>query len=131
MRHLIDTYIRAEESEVISAFDDISLIQLIVERGAGAVDALPKGIRESNEAVAETIENNVRKLIIDERPINPKYYDTMSELLDALIEQRKQHAMDYEKYLTEIVALTKKAKNPLTGATYPAAIDTAAKPRHL
>ena len=113
MRHLIDTYIRAEESEKISAFDDMSLIQLIVERGAEAVDALPKGIRESKEAVAETIENNVRKLIIDERPINPKYYDTMSELLDALIEQRKQHAMDYEKYLAEIVALDEKGEKPL------------------
>ena len=68
MRHLIDAYIRAEESQVISAFDDMSLIQLIVERGAGAVDALPKDIRQSKEAVAETIENNVRKLIIDETP---------------------------------------------------------------
>ena len=127
MRHLIDTYIRAEESELISAFDDMSLIQLIVERGGGAVDALPKGIRESQEAVAETIENNVRKLIIDETPINPKYYETMSELLDALIEQRKQQAIDYETYLAEIVALTKKAKNPAAGATYPAAMNTAAK----
>lgn len=127
MRHLIDTYIRAEESEVISAFDDMSLIQLIVERGAGAVDALPKGIRESREAVAETIENNVRKLIIDETPINPKYYETMSELLDALIEQRKQQAIDYEKYLAAIVDLTKKANNPTVGATYPVAMDTAAK----
>ena len=27
MRHLIDTYIRAEESENISAFDDLSLIR--------------------------------------------------------------------------------------------------------
>jgi len=127
MRHLIDTYIRAEDSELISAFDDMSLIQLIVERGAGAVDALPKGIRESKEAVAETIENNVRKLIIDETPINPKYYETMSELLDALIEQRKREAIGYEKYLAEIVALTKKAKNPATGASYPTAINTAAK----
>lgn len=58
--------IRAEESEIISAFDDISLVQLIVERGAAAVGALPKGIHESKEAVAETIENNIRKLIIDE-----------------------------------------------------------------
>jgi type I restriction enzyme R subunit len=127
MRHLIDTYIRAEESELISAFDDMSLIQLIVERGAGAVDALPKGIRESKEAVAETIENNVRKLIIDETPINPKYYETMSELLDALIEQRRRQAIDYERYLAEIVALTKKAKNPGVGATYPAAMNSAAK----
>jgi type I restriction enzyme R subunit len=126
MRHLIDAYIRAEESEVISAFDDMSLIQLIVERGADAVDALPKDIRESKEAVAETIENNVRKLIIDETPVNPKYYETMSELLDALIKQRKEQAIEYEKYLAEIVALTKKIKgqgpNP-----YPPSIDTDAK----
>jgi type I restriction enzyme R subunit len=127
MRHLIDTYIRADDSELISAFDDMSLIQLIVERGAAAIDALPKGIRESREAVAETIENNVRKLIIDETPINPKYYEMMSELLDALIEQRKQHAIDYEEYLAKIVTLTKKAKNPAAGATYPAAINTSAK----
>jgi type I restriction enzyme R subunit len=127
MRHLIDTYIRAEESELISAFDDMSLIQLIVERGSDAVNQLPKDIRESKEAVAETIENNVRKLIIDEMPINPKYYETMSDLLDALIEQRKQQAIDYENYLAEIVALTKKAMNPAAGATYPTAMNTAAK----
>ncbi len=127
MRHLIDTYIRAEESELISAFDDLSLIQLIVERGSDAVNSLPKGIRESKEAVAETIENNVRKLIIDETPINPKYYETMSELLDALIELRKQQAIDYEKYLAEIVAITEKAKSPAAGTAYPATMDTAAK----
>ncbi len=127
MRHLIDTYIRAEESEPISAFDNLSLVQLIVERGADAVDALPKGIRESHEAVAETIENNVRKLIIDETPINPKYYETMSELLDALIEQRKQQAIDYKQYLAEIVALTKKINSPASGAAYPVNINTAAK----
>lgn len=127
MRHLIDTYIRAEDSEVISAFDDLSLIQLIVERGAGAIDALPKDIRESKEAVAETIENNVRKLIIDEHPINPKYYEKMSELLDALIEKRKADALAYEEYLAEIVALAKQAKNPATGATYPSSLNTAAK----
>lgn len=126
MRHLIDTYIRAEDSELISAFDDMSLIQLIVERGPDAVEALPKGIRESREAVAETIENNVRKLIIDETPINPKYYETMSELLDALIEQRKQQAIDYERYLAEIVELTKKASSPASGTVYPDTVNSAA-----
>jgi type I restriction enzyme R subunit len=127
MRHLIDTYIRAEESEKVSAFDDMSLVQLIVERGASAIDALPKGIRESKEAVAETIENNVRKVITDETPINPKYYETMSDLLDALIEQRKKRAIDYQKYLASIIELARKVKNPASGASYPASIDTAAK----
>ena len=85
MRHLLDTYIRAEDSEQLSAFDDVTLMQLIVERGDAAVDALPEGIRKNREAVAETIENNVRRLIIDETAVNPKYYEKMSELLDALI----------------------------------------------
>ena len=75
MRHLIDTYIRADASEKITAFDDLSLVQLLVERGPSAIDALPEGIRNNPEAVAEAIENNVRKLIIDEHPINPKYYE--------------------------------------------------------
>jgi type I restriction enzyme R subunit len=126
MRHLIDTYIQAEVSAKVSAFDDLSLVQLIVERGAKAVDALPDGIRKNREAVAETIENNVRKLIIDESPINPKYYEKMSELLDALIAQRKQEAMDYAAYLAKIVELTRRAKNGPAAAAYPAALNTPA-----
>jgi type I restriction enzyme R subunit len=127
MRHLIDTYIRADESEKVSAFDDLSLIQLIVERGTDAVDALPEGIRKKQESVAETIENNVRKLIIDEHPINPKYYDRMSELLDALIEQRRHDALEYQQYLEKIVELTKQIADPSRGEAYPTTMNTAAK----
>jgi type I restriction enzyme, R subunit len=124
MRHLIDTYIRAEESEKIASFDDVPLIQLIVERGAGAVNGLPDGIRKNKEAVAEAIENNVRRLITDEQPINPKYYEKMSELLDALIEQRRKKALAYQEYLRRIVGLAKKVKNPETGSTYPRAVNS-------
>jgi type I restriction enzyme, R subunit len=112
MRHLIDTYIRAEESEKVSSFNEMSLVELIVERGAEAVNQLPEGIRKNKEAVVEAIENNVRKLIIDESPINSKYYEKMSELLDALIKQRRQEAFDYHEYLRKIVELTKKVKKP-------------------
>jgi type I restriction enzyme R subunit len=126
MRHLIDTYIRAEESEKVSAFDDLSLIEVVVERGPEAVDTLPEGIRGDKEAVAETIENNVRRLIIDESPINPKYYERMSQLLDALIEQRRQEALDYQEYLRRIVELTRKARNP-TADSYPKPLNTPAK----
>jgi type I restriction enzyme R subunit len=127
MRHLIDSYIRAEESEKMSEFDDMSLIQLIVERGADAVDVLPEGIKKNPDAVAETIENNVRKLIIDENPINPKYYEKMSELLDELIEVRRKNAISYQEYLDKIVELTRKAKNPTSGSTYPTTVNTIAK----
>ncbi len=124
MRHLIDTYIRAEESEKVSAFDDMSLVQLIVERGSDAVKALPEGIRKNKDAVAEAIENNVRRLIIDEQPINPKYYEKMSQLLDALIRQRRKEALDYQEYLRRIVELTKKVANPEAGGTYPGDMNT-------
>lgn len=127
MRHLIDTYIRAEESEKVSEFDDLSLVQLIVERGVDAVKALPAGIRKKDEAVAETIENNVRKLIIDESPINPKYYEQMSELLEGLIEQRKQEALSYQEYLARVVELTKRAKAGPNAGGYPASLNTAAR----
>ena len=126
MRHLLDTYIRAEESEELSTFDDLTLVELIVERGDAAVDALPEGIRKNPEAVAETIVNNVRRLIIDEMAVNPRYYEKMSELLDALILQRKQEAIDYRDYLSRIVALTEKVSNPQTQSSYPSSIDSAA-----
>lgn len=127
MRHLIDTYIRAEDSEKISAFDDMSLVQMIVERGLDAVKELPKGIRDNKEAVAETIENNLRKVIIDEQPINPKYYEKMSELLDSLIKQRRDGALEYEKYLAELVALAVKVQKPGGGSDYPKTLNTGAK----
>ena len=126
MRHLLDTYIRAEESEELSTFDDLTLVELIVERGDAAVDALPEGIRKNPEAIAETIVNNVRRLIIDEMAVNPKYYEKMSELLDALILQRKQEAIDYKDYLSRIVALTEKVSSPQTQSSYPSSIDSAA-----
>lgn len=126
MRHLIDSYIRAEDSEVVSTFDDLSLVQLIVEQGSEAIEALPNNIKESKKAVAETIENNVRKLIIDETPVNPKYYEKMSELLDALIEQRKQKALEYQEYLDNIIQLTKEAKNGPARSEYPHLLTTRA-----
>ena len=126
MRHLLDTYIRAEESEKLLGFDDMTLVQLIVKRGKKALDALPEGIRNDPDAVAETIENNVRRLIIDETAVNPRYYGKMSELLDALVLQRKQEAVDYKAYLARIVELARKVSSQETGTSYPASINNVA-----
>ncbi|MBV9792124.1 MAG: HsdR family type I site-specific deoxyribonuclease [Chloroflexi bacterium] len=126
MRHLLDTYIHAEESEKLSAFDDMTLVELIVERGEAAVDSLPEGIRANPEAMAETIENNVRRLIIDEMAVNPIYYERMSELLDALIQARKQQALDYKAYLAKIVEVAKQVRKPEMQSIYPASMNTPA-----
>ena len=127
MRHLIDSYISADDSKKISEFDDLSLVDLIVDRGAEAVDSLPKGIKKNQEAVAETIENNVRRLIVDETPTNPKYYEKMSVLLDEIIKQRKMQVTDYQAYLKKIVELTRQAKNPGNSAHYPKTMNTGAR----
>lgn len=128
MRFLIDTYIRAEDSEKISAFDDLSLVQLIVDRGAAAVESLPQSIRKDPTAVAETIENNVRRLIVKETPVDPAYYEKMSKLLDALIDQRRRGVIDYREYLAEIASLTRAATTAGgASASYPPAVDTPAK----
>ncbi len=125
MRHLIDTYINAEDSKVLSAFDEISLVDLLVDSGVKAVDSLPERIRKNEEAAAETIEGNIRKLIIDEQPVNPKYYEKMSELLEQLIKDRKKQALSYKEYLDKIVELSRKAKKPETGK-YPETINSPA-----
>jgi type I restriction enzyme, R subunit len=127
MRHLIDSYIRAEESVKISAFEDVTLIQLIVERGAAAVSALPSSIASNPEAVAETIENNVRRLIIEQEPTNPKYFEKMSKLLDELIKERKEQVKDYETYLQKVVELAKQAANPASSSAYPTTLNSAGK----
>ncbi len=127
MRHLLDTYVRAEESRKLSTFDDLGLVDLLVDRGTSALDELPEGLRADEEAMSETIENNLRKVIIDEQPVNPKYYEKMSELLDALIQQRKDGAEDYETYLANLVDLSAQVKNPAVGGAYPASLNTSAK----
>jgi type I restriction enzyme, R subunit len=127
MRHLIDSYIAAEESEKVSAFDDFSLVELLVKDGKGALDKLPNNIKKNKEAMAETIENNLRKVIIEESPTNPIYYEKMSVLLDELIKLRNEEAAEYEKYLEEIVKLAVKIKKPETSNEYPSSINTQAK----
>ncbi len=127
MRHLIDTYIDAKESAKVSALDDLTLIDLIVNKGVDAVNELPQGIRENKEAVAETIENNVRRLIIEEKPTNPKYFERMSVLLDEIIRERKEKATQYANYLKKIVDFVHKLKSTTATGSYPAAVNTKAK----
>jgi type I restriction enzyme R subunit len=106
MRHLIDTYIQADEPRLISPFGDIPLIELIVNSGiADAINSMPKGIKGSKQAVAETIENNVRQKIIRENLIDPAFYGEMSTLLDEVIKERKANAISYEEYLKKIAEL--------------------------
>jgi type I restriction enzyme R subunit len=109
MRHLIDNYIQAEESVVVSPFGDIPLLDLIVNSGiSDAIGTLPQGIKSNQQAVAETIENNVRQKIIRDHLIDPAFFEEMSTLLTAIIQERKNQALSYSDYLTKIAELAKK-----------------------
>jgi type I restriction enzyme R subunit len=130
MRQLLDNYIQAKPSELIGDFggdEAPGLVDLIVEKGKAAIDELPEGIKNDPEAVAETIANNTRKVIIDERATNPKYYDRMSELLDSIIHRRKQEAIDYKRYLQQILDLAKKVGTREADVAYPEWADDGAK----
>ncbi len=77
--------------------------------------------------MAETIENNVRRVIVDMMAVNPAHYQKMSELLDALIQARKQQAQDYKEYLDQITRLARLVQNPGGYADYPRTINTDAR----
>src|SRR6266568_6851717 len=100
MRHLIDTYIEADEPRKISPFDNMGLLELIVKTGiANAITSQLGGLRGNRNAIAETIENNVRRKIIKEQLNDPAFYEKMSALLDEIIVARKTKAIAYEGYL--------------------------------
>ena len=105
MRFLLDTYIRAEESEVISPFEDVSLLDLMETDMDMAIGSLPNSIKGNKEAVAEVIENNVRSKIVEEHLLDPKYFDEMSVLLTELIEARKRDSILYQEYLIKMAEL--------------------------
>lgn len=127
MRFLLDTYIQADDSQVLADFADVGLVEFIAQLGDAALAKLPKGIRDNPDAVSETIVNNVRRLIIDEHAVNPKYYDKMSALLDDLILQRQAEAISYKEYLEKLLELAKQATTEESGAAYPAWASNAAR----
>jgi type I restriction enzyme R subunit len=111
MRHLIDAYIEADEPRKISPFDNMGLLDLIVKTGiSNAIAAQLGGLKGNRNAIAETIENNVRRKIIKEHLNDPAYYEKMSALLDEIIAARKAKAIEYEEYLKRIADLARKVE---------------------
>ena len=128
MRQLLDMYLSADPSRTISNFGDATLLQIIVEQGIEeATGKLPNAIRNSKEAMAETLEANMRKVITQEMPINPVYYEKMSVLLLELIKQRKNGAIKYAEFLKKVEELAKNIQPNARKSEYPNNINTPAK----
>lgn len=128
MRQLLDMYLSADPSRVISDFGDATLLQVIVEKGIQeATNQLPQAIRKSETVVAETLEANMRKVIIQEMPINPAYYEKMSVLLQELIHQRKSAAIRYEEFLKRMAKLAGNINPDSVKSSYPEQVNSPAK----
>ena len=118
MRHLIDTYIAAEEARVISDFAGLGLVDLIVKSGmAEALATLPKGIRDDSRAAAETIVNNVRSTIIKKHLLDPAYYERMSSLLAEILADLKAKRIEYAEFLARIAELARRVQAGQTDQT--------------
>jgi type I restriction enzyme R subunit len=115
MRRLIDTYIRAEDSRKLGAFDDFTLLDFVLAQGEELGG-------NSQEAAAEAIENNIRKKIVEKILINPKYYEKMSAILDDLIKARREGAITYERLLEEYLEKVKNVETPENNPHYPESI---------
>ena len=128
MRYILDTYIHADDSKVISALSNMSLVELLIDGKNFTVDEVLKALNCDDLAKAEIIENNVYYEIVQKQETNEKYYKKLSEELSALIEQRKNNMRNYQEYLNKIVAIAKKVLHPEESKDYPESIrDSAAR----
>jgi type I restriction enzyme R subunit len=110
MRHLIDTYIEASAPKNVSPFENMSLLEVIAKIGIQkAIQEQLAGVK-NKDAIAETIENNVRKKIIKEQFADPVYYANMSALLDEIISARKAKSIEYVEYLKRVAEIAKKVQ---------------------
>ena len=127
MRHLIDTYIEADEPRAISPFGNIGLLDLIVKTGIADAIARELGSLKGNQgAIAEVIENNVRRKIIKESLTDPAYFEKMSALLDEIIALRKAKAIEYEEFLRRIADVAARVQAGKAADT-PQQLDTPGK----
>lgn len=126
MRYLIDTYIEAEAPRRVSEFDNMTLVQLIVETGIAETIATKLSQMGGRQGIAETIENNVRSTIIKEHIADPTFQEKMSQLLDEVIKLRKNNAISYEEYLKRVEDLARKLQAG-TAVPTPSSINSAGK----
>lgn len=112
MRHLLNSYVQADQAVDLGSLSSMSLTEMIVETGIH--DAIVRKLNEkgklklSRNAVAEAIINNVRKTIIRDQLTDPRFYAEMSKLLDDLIQQSRTSAAEYEQFLKNAEALVRR-----------------------
>jgi type I restriction enzyme R subunit len=125
MRHLINTYIQADQPTDLGAVDNYSLVELIIETGVH--DAIAKKLNSkgklSKNAVAEGIVNNVRKTIIRDQLTDPRFYEKISKLLDDLILEWRKQTLTYQEFLQQAEELVKNMASGKGDSPVPEALE--------
>ena len=128
MRYILDTYIRAHDSTVVSELGNMSLVELLLSGKTTTPADLVKDIPGDNNAKAEIIENNLKHEIVKKIGGNSVYYGKLSEMLQKIIDQRKIEALSYDEYLRQVVELAEAILHPESSMEYPDSVkDSAAK----
>jgi len=121
MRHLMNTYIKADPADPLGDIDKYSLVEMIIQTGIN--DAIAKKLNEkgklSRNSVAEGIINNVRQTIIRDQLTDPRFYKEMSQLLDDLIQQNREDSEEYENFLKQAEELVHKMSKGQNTNTVP------------
>lgn len=119
MRYLIDNYISASDSKTIGSMEDFTLLDFI----ATMEDKLGNEDNKTEQAsAAETIENNIRKKVVERMVINPAYYAKMSAILEQLILDRKRGVIAYGQLLETYMELAKNVTKPEENDKYPESV---------
>ena len=125
MRHLINTYIQADQPTDLGSVDNYSLVELIIETGVH--DAIANKLNSkgklSKNAVAEGIINNVRKTIIRDQLTDPRFYEKISKLLDDLILEWRKETLNYQEFLQRAEELVKNMVGGKSDSPVPDALE--------
>lgn len=127
MRRMIDDYIDAETARKIGSMEDFTLLDVVTKAGETLTDE--KATEKTKRGAAETIENNVRRKIVEKHTVNPKYYDEMSAILQALMEERRKGVANYAELLKKYRDLSEKVEKPEKSARYPKGVQKSAARR--
>ena len=119
MRYLIDNYISASESQKIGSMEDFTLLDFILTQEEKLENEEDQG---SQQSAAETIENNIRKKVVERMVINPAYYANMSAILEQLILDRKRGVIAYGQLLDTYMEFAKNVVKPQENSRYPESI---------
>lgn len=131
MRQLLDQYVQAPKSNVLEKLDDFSFLDIIdvhkTENDPDGINIIIDGENEvgGQPAAAEAIASNVRKYIIRKRDANPDYYDKLSEKLNKILGEMKQHTHEYKEQLRKLVEILREIRS--SQKEYPSDINTDGK----